>query len=215
MKGWQDNVAVIVIVIVIRSLLTSSVRSEYASRRMVDSLSPTLSRLVEAKYRMACRTMMGTRPLLLFLAMFPPLPPPSLSPTTLVTIALAALTLFFTMVAIASPPATLVTFAIALAALFIAALIIGHALSLFVVTCCHAHVHRLPSALPSLVDCCLFTPAITTAIITVSVAVASATTITVTAAAVVTDAVVNTTAINTAAAATADTAAIAAAACCH
>jgi len=54
-------------------------------------------------------------------------------------------------------PATLVTIAIALATLFVAALIIGHALSLFAVTRCRARVHRPPSTVPMLVDCCLFT----------------------------------------------------------
>jgi hypothetical protein len=60
--------------------------------------------------------------------------------------------------------ATLITVAIALAALFIAALIIDHALLLFVVTRCRARVHRQPSTLPLLVDCCLFTPAVAVAI---------------------------------------------------
>ena len=74
-------------------------------------------------------------------------------------------------------PATLITIAIALAALYVAALIIGHALLLFVLTRWRAHVHRPPLTLPSLVDCCLFTPAIAANVITVAVAVATATTI--------------------------------------
>ncbi len=74
-------------------------------------------------------------------------------------------------------PVTLITIAIALAPLYVAALIIGHALSLFVLARWRAHVHRPPSTLPSLVDCCLFTPAIAANVITVAVAVATATTI--------------------------------------
>jgi hypothetical protein len=89
-------------------------------------------------------------------------------------------------------------------ALFVAALIIGHALSLFVVT-------RPPSTLPSLVDCCLFTPAVATAVITVAVAVASATTIAAIEATIITAVVVNATAINTVAAANVAATAIAAA----
>ncbi len=56
--------------------------------------------------------------------------------------------------------ATLVTFAIAISslALFVAALIIRRALSLFVVACRPAHVHHPTLTLPSLVDCCFFTP---------------------------------------------------------
>ncbi len=65
-------------------------------------------------------------------------------------------------------PATLVTVALSLAALFVSALIIGHALLLFVTTCCRARVHRPPSTLPLLVDCCIFTPATIAAVITVS-----------------------------------------------
>ncbi len=65
-------------------------------------------------------------------------------------------------------PATLVTIALSLAALFVAALIIGHALLLYVTPRCRARVHRPPSTLPSLVDCCIFTPAVATAVITVS-----------------------------------------------
>ena len=55
-------------------------------------------------------------------------------------------------------PATLVTVAIAPSSLtiFVAALIIRRALSLFVVACRPAHVHRPTLPLPSLVDCCLF-----------------------------------------------------------
>jgi hypothetical protein len=117
--------------------------------------------------------------------MFPPSPPPSLLPTALVTIALDVLTLFSLLHRRRRhSPATLVTIAITLAALFVTTLIIGHALSLFVVTRCRAHVHRPPSTLPLLVDCCFFTPAVAAAIITVAVAVASATTIVATAAAV-------------------------------
>ena len=97
-------------------------------------------------------------------------------------------------------PATLVTVAIAFAILFVTVLIIGHALLLFFVTCRCARVHHPPSTVPTLVDCCRFTPAVAAAIITVAVAVASATTVAATAAAVVTDIIVNTTAINTAAA---------------
>jgi hypothetical protein len=54
-------------------------------------------------------------------------------------------------------PATLVTVALSLATLFVSALIIGHALWLFVTTRCSARVHRPPSTLPLLVDCCIFT----------------------------------------------------------
>ncbi len=55
---------------------------------------------------------------------------------------------------------TLVIVAIAISslALFVAALIIRRALSLFVVACRPAHVHRPTLTLPSLVDCCFFTP---------------------------------------------------------
>jgi hypothetical protein len=102
MRGRQDDVAVIVVVV--RSLPTSSVRTAYASRRPVDLSSPTLSMLAEAEYRTACCTTTGTRLSSLFLAMFPPSPPPSSSPTTLVTIALVALALFFAVVAVARPP---------------------------------------------------------------------------------------------------------------
>jgi len=124
MRGRQDDVAVIVVVV--RSSPTSSVQSAYASRCPVDLSSPTLSMLAEAEYRTACCTTTGTRPSSLFLAMFPPSPPPSSSPTTL------------------DPrhhrpcrphpllhrrcrrsSATLVTIAIALTALFVTALIIG------------------------------------------------------------------------------------------
>jgi hypothetical protein len=65
-------------------------------------------------------------------------------------------------------PTTLVTVALSLSALFVSALIIGHALLLFITTRCCARVHRPPSTLPLLVDCCIFTPAIATAAITVS-----------------------------------------------
>jgi len=81
--------------------------------------------------------------------------------------------------------ATLVTIATTLTALFVTALIIGHTLSLLFVTRRHARVHRPPSKLPSLVDCCFFTPAVASAVITVAVAFASATTIAATEAAVV------------------------------
>jgi hypothetical protein len=107
-------------------------------------------------------------------------------------------------------PATLVTVAIAFAILFVTVLIIGYALLLFFVTCRCARVHHPPSTVPTLVDCCLFTPAVAAAIITVAVAVTSDTTIAATAAAIVTDIIVNATAINTAAAATVTAAAIAA-----
>ena len=102
MRGRQDDDAVIVVVV--WSLPTSSVRSTYASRRPVDLSSPMLPMLAEAEYRTACCTTTGTRPSSLFLVMFPPSPPPSSSPTTLVTITLAALALFFTVVAVACPP---------------------------------------------------------------------------------------------------------------
>ena len=65
-------------------------------------------------------------------------------------------------------PATLVTIFLSLAALFVSAFIIGHALLLFVTTRCRARVHRPPSILPLLVDCCIFTPAVAAAVITVS-----------------------------------------------
>jgi hypothetical protein len=97
-------------------------------------------------------------------------------------------------------PTILVTVAINLATLFIAALIIGHMISLFVVTRRRARDHHLPLTVPTLVDCCLFTPAVAADIITVAVAVTSATTI-----------VVNATAIDTAAAATVAAATITAA----
>ena len=86
----------------------------------------------------------------------PPSPSPSSSPAThvavaiAVALALAALTLFFTLFAIARPPPS--------SPLFVAALIIRRALSLFVVPCRPAHVHRPTLTLPSLVDCCFFTP---------------------------------------------------------
>jgi hypothetical protein len=67
-----------------------------------------------------------------------------------VALALAALTLFFTLLAVAQPPPS--------SPLFVAALIIRRALSLFVVACRPAHVHRPTLTLPSLVDCCFFTP---------------------------------------------------------
>jgi hypothetical protein len=73
---------------------------------------------------------------------------------------------------------------------------------LFILTRCRAHVHRPPSTLPSLVDCCLFTPTIAANIMTVDVSVATVTTIAATAAAAVTDVIINATAINTAAIAT-------------
>jgi hypothetical protein len=181
MRGRQDDIAIIVVVV--RSSPTLSVRSAYASRCPVDLSSPTLSMLVEAEYRTACCTTMGTRPSSLFLTMFPPSPLPSSSPTTL------------------DPrhhrpcrphpllhrrcrrsSATLVTIAIAPTTLFVTALIIGHALSLLFVTRRRVRVHRLPSKIPSskippLVDCWFFTPAVASAVITVDVAVASATTI--------------------------------------
>ncbi len=98
MRGQQDNV--VVIIIVVRSSPASFVRSVYASCCPVDLSLPASLRLVEAKYRMACCKTTGTRPSL-FLAMFLLLPPPSLSPTTLVSITLAALALFFTIIAVA------------------------------------------------------------------------------------------------------------------
>ena len=96
MRGRQDDV--VIIVVVVRPLPTSSVGSAYTSRHPVDSSSPALPRLAEANYRMACCTTTEKRPLSLFLAMFPPSPSPSSMPTTLVTIALADLALFFTIV---------------------------------------------------------------------------------------------------------------------
>ena len=63
-------------------------------------------------------------------------------------------------------PATLVTIFLSLAALIVSAFIIGHALLLFVTTRCRARVHRPPSTLPLLVDCCIFTPAVAAAVIT-------------------------------------------------
>ena len=101
MRGGQDNVVVIIIVVSLSP--ESSVRSMYARRCPVDSSLPALSRLAEAKYRMACCMTTGTRPSL-FLAIFPPPPPPSLLPTTLVPLTLAALALFFTIIAVAWPP---------------------------------------------------------------------------------------------------------------
>jgi len=55
-------------------------------------------------------------------------------------------------------PATLVTVFPSLAALIVSAFIISHVLLLFVTTRCHARVHRPPSTLSLLVDCCIFTP---------------------------------------------------------
>jgi hypothetical protein len=113
----------------------------------------------------------------------------------------------------AKSPATFVIVAIASAALFVTALITGYGIPLFLVTRHRACVHRPPSTLPLLVDCCLFTPAVAAAVITVAIAVPSATTmIAITAASIVTDVVINATSINTAAAATVAAAAIAAAA---
>ena len=87
-----------------RSVVVDIVRAERArqlsSGRLVVAHA---SRLAEAEWT-ACCTTMGTRRSSLFLAILPPLLPPYLSPTTLVTITLAALTLFFTIVAIARPP---------------------------------------------------------------------------------------------------------------
>ena len=100
MRGRQDNV--VIIIIIVWSSPALSVQSVYASCRPVNSSSPTLSRLAEAKYRMAFCTTTGTRPSL-FLAMFPP-SPPSLSPTTLLPINLAVLALFFAIIAVARLP---------------------------------------------------------------------------------------------------------------
>ena len=124
MRGRQDDVAVIVVVV--RSLPTSSVRSAYASRCPVDLSSPTLSMLAEAEYRTACCTTTGTRPSSLFLAMFPLSPPPSSSPTTLDPRhhrPCRPHPLLHRRCRCSS--ATLVTIAIALTALFVTALIIG------------------------------------------------------------------------------------------
>ena len=148
MRGRQDNVAVIVVVV--RSSPTSTVRSVYASPRPVDSLLPTL----EARGgRVQDGLLHDDGDEAIFVV------PHHISSV--------AASLF-----VAHHPrhhhpcrphphfhhhcrrslATLVTVAIALAALFVAALIIGHALLLFVVTRCRARVHRPPSTLPSLVD---------------------------------------------------------------
>jgi len=87
-RGRQDDVAVIVVVV--RSWPTSSVRSVYASCRPVDSSSPTSSRLAKAECRTAGCMTTGTRPSSLFINLFPlspppsspsPLPPPSSSPS--------------------------------------------------------------------------------------------------------------------------------------
>jgi hypothetical protein len=59
----------------------------------------------------------------------------------------------------AKSPATFVIVAIASAVLFVTALITGYGIPLFLVTRHRAFVHRPPSTLPLLVDCCLFTPA--------------------------------------------------------
>jgi hypothetical protein len=106
-----------------------------------------------------------------------PLPSPSSPSLALVAVALAAVALALFVARHPRRPcpcrthpllrplrrrstATLVTVAIAISslALFVAALIIRRALSLFVVACRPAHVHRPTLTLPSLVDCCFFTP---------------------------------------------------------
>jgi hypothetical protein len=110
----------------------------------------------DGMHRRASAGWLRLRPLWLPLPL-PPSPSPSSSPATHVAVALATLTLFFTLVTVdRSPPSSPVAISLSSLALFVAALIIRRALSLFVVACRPAHVHRQTLPLPSLVDCCLF-----------------------------------------------------------
>ena len=194
MRGQQSNVIIIVAIVWLSPM--TAMRSAYTSHHPIDSLLPAL--IAEAKYCLlhddgdeaivVVPHHVSSVAVALFVAHHPrhhhPCHPHPLLHHRRYR-----------------SPATLVTVAITLAALFVPALIIGHALSLFVVTRSHACVHRWPSTLPLLVDCCLFTPTVAATAITVDVAVAFATTITTTEAIVFTNDTVNAVSINTAAAA--------------